>query len=79
MKITCTSKTDDEFREKFKIKLESNEKTQELSFCDGEPEDNSIGRNFNDIYSIPQLIVLAYNAGVNGEPIELIDINKENE
>ena len=30
---------------------------------DGEPEDNTLCRNFADIYSIPELMEMAYNAG----------------
>jgi len=43
------------------------------SFHDGEPEDNNLMRNFNDIYLISNLIELAYNAGKDGEPLEEID------
>lgn len=39
----------------------------EAEFYDGEPEDNSIGRNFNDIHNIPKLMKMAYEAGVKGE------------
>ncbi len=31
-----------------------------LSFCDGEPEDNNLGRNFND------------ELGTKGEPLEFV-------
>jgi len=39
----------------------------EFHAMDGEPEDNSLGRNFNDIYKIIDLMKLAYEAGKNGE------------
>ena len=37
------------------------------SFCDGEPEDNCIGRNFSDVHNIEDLMREAYEAGKNGE------------
>lgn len=43
----------------------------ELSFFDGEPEDNNLNRNFNDCYSIENLIKKAYEAGKNGEVLEI--------
>jgi hypothetical protein len=44
---------------------------KKLSFLDGEPEDNSLGRNFNGVYSILDLVKLAYEAGKNGEELEI--------
>lgn len=41
---------------------------QVFSACDGEPEDNGLGRNFNDCYSIVDLMKQAYDAGQNNEP-----------
>jgi hypothetical protein len=29
---------------------------QAMLFADGEPEDNSLGRNFNDIFMLPSLL-----------------------
>ena len=37
------------------------------SFWDGEPEDNTISRNFNDVHAIPSIITQAYEAGARGE------------
>ena len=42
-----------------------------MSFCDGEPEDNCLGRNFNDIQKVGDLLKLAHEAGKNGESFEL--------
>lgn len=41
-------------------------------FCDGEPEDNTIARNFNDILKIGDLMRLAYQAGVEGLGLEVV-------
>lgn len=56
----------------YKIIVETNNGSRnDISFYDGEPEDNTLGRNFNDVYSIPDLLKIAYEAGKNGEEWEL--------
>ncbi len=45
-----------------------------LSFHDGEPEDNNLGRNFNSCYSIKDLVKKAYEAGKSGESLEIEEI-----
>jgi hypothetical protein len=40
-----------------------------LSFFDGEPEDSNLSRDFNDVYSIGDLINLAFWAGERGETL----------
>ena len=49
--------------------------TMSLFFGDGETEDNTLGRNFNDIYSIIDALNMAYEAGKNGEEWEIDDSN----
>ena len=44
--------------------------TKVLNFCDGEPEDNNLGRNFNDCYIIPDILKKVHEAGLRGEPLE---------
>lgn len=44
---------------------------KEVSFTDGEPEDNNLNRNFNGVYKIDKLMKKAYEAGKNGESFEL--------
>lgn len=48
-------------------------------FSDGEPEDNTISRNFNDIYNIKKLIQMAFDAGRTGEILEFISEDYEEE
>ena len=50
-------------------------KTEEahLRFEDGEVDENCISRNFSDIFLIKDLIKIAYNAGKNGEELEIIE------
>jgi len=38
-----------------------------IDFYDGEPEDNTLARNFNDAYKIGGLIRMAYEAGLKNE------------
>lgn len=47
---------------------------KELQFCDGEPEDASLGRDFNDCFSIHKLMKKAYEAGKAGEEFELEEV-----
>lgn len=52
-----------------------------FSVSDGESEDNTLSRNFNDCYSIPKLLQQAFEAGKNGEQfsIESVDLQPEDE
>ena len=63
-----------EYRDGISIKLETNSEKSHLKFLDGEPEDNSLSRNFNDVYSIPDLLIQAYEAGKSGEELRLSNI-----
>lgn len=49
-----------------------------LRFENGEPEDNNMSRNFSDIFLIKDLIKIAYNAGKNGEELEIIEKEIDN-
>lgn len=42
-----------------------------FSAIDGEPEDNSLGRNFNDCLSITDLIEQAYLAGADKDEMTI--------
>ena len=48
-----------------------------LTFRDGEPEDNSLCRNFNDVFSIAGVVKLAYEAGNAGEELTIEHTNVE--
>lgn len=41
---------------------------------DGEPEDNTLSRNFNDCFGIAQLLERAWKAGKNGEEFTLTEV-----
>jgi hypothetical protein len=53
---------------------ENAKKLVELSFFDGEPEDNALCRNFNDVYKIERLVKYVYEAGLRNEKLDIIDI-----
>ena len=46
-----------------------------LEFDDGVPEENLLKKGFADVYLIEELIKKAYEAGKNGEDLELAKIN----
>jgi len=43
------------------------------------PEDNNLGRNFSDCYSVPELMEQAYTAGKAGEVLEFVYGDEEEE
>lgn len=55
----------------------SDGKSDSLSFFDGEPEDNNINRNFNDVYNIASMLKLAYECGKRGEEYEYEEEEEE--
>lgn len=69
-KVTYVSAVEDddfEYREGYKITTP----TQSLEFCDGEPEDATLSRDFSDVYKINMLIQEAYEAGRDGKHLEV--------
>lgn len=45
----------------------------ELSFYDGEPEDNNLSRNFNDCHSITTVLATVAEYAANGYTVEFVD------
>ncbi len=50
-----------------------------FSVVDGEPEDNNISRNFNDVYSIPTLLKQMYKLGKSGERVTIKTIQVDSD
>lgn len=50
-----------------------------FSVHDGEPEDNTLNRNFNGCLRIPELMKLAFQAGERGEKFEVenVEVNED--
>jgi len=42
-----------------------------FSVHDGEPEDNTLSRNFSDCFSIVEMMKVAFDAGARGESWEV--------
>lgn len=74
MKIIIRSATEkSEYRERLQITMGD----VCLDFCDGEPEDNSIARGFNDVRKIVNALVVAHATGAMGEGIEIQETTHE--
>lgn len=72
MKLSVKKFEDLDFwRMALKIEAETETSQKELSFIEGEPEDANLGRDYNDVYNIEDLVKMAYEAGKNGEPLEI--------
>lgn len=64
MIVTQISSSLPDCRQSLDIKVDGENR---LSFWDGEPEDNNLGRNFSGCFCIVNLMEMAYKAGKNGE------------
>lgn len=62
MKVITKSYTMD-YRDFFKIIIVGNNGRQVFTFVDGEPEDACLGRDFNRIYEITDMLKTAYENG----------------
>ena len=59
---------DRDYRDVLKIYIDGK---RVFSVGDGEPEDSNLSRDFNDCWSIPDMMRQAYDAGKNGEEFML--------
>ena len=66
MKVKITLTTNDEWRQFYDVEVDG---TQVFGVGDGEPEDGTLGRDFNDVYKLPDLMRMAYEAGQRGEEL----------
>ncbi len=62
---------DNDYKDMLQIYI--NDKRQ-FNFHEGEPEDATLGRDFNDVYNIVFAMKKAYEAGVAGESFEIEEI-----
>jgi len=80
MKITVIHRPDEEDFGKYEevtTKIETQEGEKSVSFSGGEPEDMTISRDLSDAWLIESLLVMAYNAGKNGEELQFEEITVE--
>jgi hypothetical protein len=70
--VETTALDEDDYRNHMEITIQEDDKKKEriVSFTDGEPEDNSLARNFSDCYSIYSLLKKFYLMGQLGTEIE---------
>jgi len=59
--------------------VRSNGKSMSISIGEGEPEDMYLFRDLSDVYSISNLIEMAYEAGKAGEDFEYELIEEKDE
>lgn len=70
MKVIVTTLSDKgletrDYRQRLHIKIKNKAgEEKEFSVAEGEPEDMSLGRDLNDCYSIPELLLFAFEAGI---------------
>lgn len=79
MKITTTERPDGPYEPDgyLSTKIETKEGKSSASFGAGEPEDFSLTRDLSDAYEIKDMLILAYNAGKNGEELKVEHIEEE--
>ena len=74
MKIITKSLTQEaieknDYQDEYHIIVNGKERIQANDY--GEPEDNRLGRDLNFVYSIVDLMKEAFDAGKNGEKLEI--------
>jgi hypothetical protein len=84
MKVIATSRSDQAVEDcdyrgavHYDVYDDEGKEIAKAHFSDGEPEDSNLCRDFSDVYSIPELMQRAYEAGKNGE--EFIWEDKESD
>lgn len=73
MILTFISLTEDAIAERDYCDLYAIEVDGKKVFCvaDGEPEDNTLSRNFNNVYKLEDILSTLYEAGVAGKRLEI--------
>ena len=73
MEVKVKSLTEESYRERYGDIMElfiDGERV--FSAMDGEPEDATLSRDFNDCWGIPDLMKQAHEAGARGEPFTIV-------
>ena len=76
--VTETPNGDLMYEGSLDIEIKTNEGSEAVSFGIGEPEDMCLARDLNDAFSIQSMLILAYNAGKNGEELEVQELENIN-
>lgn len=75
--IEKTATNEEDYRDVLQIQIETNEAKHTLRFMDGEPEDANLSRDFSDCHSIKDALMVAYEAGKRGEPLEVVESEED--
>ena len=62
--LTDKQEAERDYRQVYQLNINGEER---FYVREGEPEDATLGRDFNDVYNIISLMQKAYDAGKNGE------------
>lgn len=76
MKIT-TIIPEDLYEGSMELILETQEGEKSISIGSGESEDMSLARDLNCVLFIDELLIMAYNAGKNGEEVDVKRIKED--
>lgn len=74
--VTRFESDDDRMWESFSIEVDGKQKFY-MGISGDCPEDNTFGRSLHDVFTIPELMMMAYEAGENGEPLTFERIIEE--
>lgn len=73
MKLTVNEWGDGYERSGISVCLKKSDgKEINLNISDGEKEDMVMARDLSDVSNVPSMIIAAFNAGKNGEKLEII-------
>ncbi len=74
--ITGSDKHEEENDYRLFFVLEVNGKRR-ISVSDGEPEDANLARDFSDVWSVVSLMKEAFEAGKNGEELNIEELESD--
>lgn len=82
MKITTTTFRSKEWGDEllewgFETKVNTLNNEKKVFFREGEPEDMTLGRDLSDAYDIPDMLIMAYEAGKNGEDLIIEELTED--
>lgn len=77
MKI-IVEEPEDMYEGTLKVSLYTLEGKKTIRIGSGESEDMNLARDLSDALIIPKVLEMAYNAGKNGEDLEIKNIQEEN-
>ena len=77
VRIEARKEEEDDYGDEYNFIIVEINGNKFLDIGEGEPEDMKFHRSLNDLYSIDSIILAAFNAGKNGEKLDLKWITEE--